>query len=218
VSRRALTGLVVLLASASQVAWAPPELPLGPKALDERRSSVQVTPTVRWTRISREGGPWRVNVLSIEPEGRVAVTTGGDAVGVRARPSALARRLAGVAAINGGYFAADGNPAGALASAGILLSEPVGGRTALALGDHERRLTALRFAGAVTLDGETRLLDGVNAGSAWCPPAEAAAATARRSAPMPRPPARTRASSSCSRHSGARGRPPPTSTRSCAPA
>jgi hypothetical protein len=162
VSRRALAGLVVLLASASQVAWAPPELPLGPKALDERRSSAQLTPTVRWTRISREGGPWRVNVLSMDPEGRVAVTPGGDAVAVRARPSALARRLAGVAAINGGYFAADGNPAGVLASAGILLSEPVGGRSALALGDHERRLTALRFAGAVTLDGETRLLDGVN--------------------------------------------------------
>jgi hypothetical protein len=98
--------------------------------VDERRSSAQVTPSVRWTRISREGGPWRVNVLSMEPEGR--------------------------------YFAADGNPAGVLASAGILLSEPVGGRSALALGDHERRLSALRFAGGVTLDGETRLLDGVN--------------------------------------------------------
>jgi hypothetical protein len=152
----------VLLAGAPQVASAAPELPLGTRALDERRSSVQLTPTVRWTRISREGGPWRVNVLSVEPAGRVAVTTGGDAVGVRARPSALARRLAGVAAVNGGYFAADGNPAGVLASAGVLLSEPVGGRTALALGDHQRRLTALRFAGAVTLDGETRLLDGVN--------------------------------------------------------
>ena len=121
-----------------------------------------MTPRVRSTRISREGGPWWVNVLSMEPEGRLAVTTGGDAVGVRARHSALARRLAGVAAINGGYFPADGNPAGVLASAGILLSEPVGGRSAPALGDHERRLTALRFFGGVTLDGETPLLDGVN--------------------------------------------------------
>jgi hypothetical protein len=103
-----------------------------------------------------------VNVLSVESEGRVAVTTGGDAVEARARPSALARRLAGVAAVNGGYFTADGNPTGVLAGAGVLLSEPVGGRTALALGVHERRLTALRFAGAVTLDDETRLLDGVN--------------------------------------------------------
>src|SRR3712207_6448360 len=62
----------------------------------------------------------------------------------------------------GRYLPADGNPAGVLASAGILLSEPVGGRSALALGDHERRLTALRFFGGVTLDGETPLLDGVN--------------------------------------------------------
>jgi Phosphodiester glycosidase len=163
VSRRGLAGLVVMmLAGGSQVAWAASELPLGPKALDERRSSAQLTPAVRWTRISREGGPWLVNVLRVAPTGRVAVTTSADAVGVRARPSTLARRVAGVAAVNGGYFAADGNPAGVLASAGVLLSEPVGGRTALAFGDRERRLAALRFAGAVTVDGETRLLDGVN--------------------------------------------------------
>jgi hypothetical protein len=38
----------------------------------------------------------------------------------------------------------------------------VGGRTALALGDRERRLTVLRFTGSVAVGGETRLLDGVN--------------------------------------------------------
>jgi hypothetical protein len=38
----------------------------------------------------------------------------------------------------------------------------VGGRSALALGTEQRRVTALRFAGAVTVGGETRLLDGVN--------------------------------------------------------
>ena len=69
-SRRALAGLVVLLASASQVAWAPPELPLGSKALDERRSSSQLTPTARWTRISREGGPdVFVHFSAIQAEG-----------------------------------------------------------------------------------------------------------------------------------------------------
>jgi hypothetical protein len=118
VRRRALAGLVVVLAGAPQGVQAAPELPLGARALDEHRSSAQLTPTVRWTRIIREGGPWRVNVLSVEPAGRVAVTPGGDTVGLRARSSALARRLAGVAAVNGGYFAADGNPAGVLASAG----------------------------------------------------------------------------------------------------
>jgi hypothetical protein len=161
-SRCGLACVVVILAGAADVARAAPELPLGPRSLDERRSSAQLTPGVRWTRIVREGGPWRVNVLSIRPGARVTVTPGGDAVGVRARPSILARRLAGVAAVNGGYFAADGNPAGVLASAGALVSEPVGGRTALALGAQERLLTALHFAGAVTVESEIRLLDGVN--------------------------------------------------------
>ena len=159
-TRRALALIVVALAGGAEAAQAAPELPLGPRALDERRSSARLTPSVRWTRIVREGGPWRVNVLSIAPGARVEVVPAG-AAGLRARPSTLSRRLAGVAAVNGGYFAADGNPAGVLASAGALLSEPVGGRSALALGAR-RRVTALRFGGAVAIDGATRLLDGVN--------------------------------------------------------
>ena len=159
-TRRALALIVVALAGGAEAAQAAPELPLGPRALDEHRSSARLTPSVRWTRIVREGGPWRVNVLSIAPGARVEVVPAG-AAGVRARPSTLSRRLAGVAAVNGGYFAADGNPAGVLASAGALLSEPVGGRSALALGAR-RRVTALRFGGAVAIDGATRLLDGVN--------------------------------------------------------
>ena len=159
-TRRALALIVLALAGGAEAAQAAPELPLGPRALDERRSSARLTPSVRWTRIVREGGPWRVNVLSIAPGARVEVVPAG-AAGLRARPSTLSRRLAGVAAVNGGYFAADGNPAGVLASAGALLSEPVGGRSALALGAR-RRVTALRFGGAVAIDGATRLLDGVN--------------------------------------------------------
>jgi hypothetical protein len=158
---RALALVVVALAGGAEVAQAAPELPLGPRSLDERRSSAQLTPAVRWTRISREGGPWRLNVVSIAPGTQVQVVPAGAATGMRTRPSALSRRLAGVAAVNGGYFAADGNPAGVLASAGALLSEPVGGRSALTLGA-ERRVSALRFAGAVTVDGADRLLDGVN--------------------------------------------------------
>ena len=157
---RALALIVAALAGGAEAAQAAPELPLGPRALDEHRSSARLTPSVRWTRIVREGGPWRVNVLSIAPGARVEVVPAGVA-GVRARPSTLSRRLAAVAAVNGGYFAADGNPAGVLASAGALLSEPVGGRSALALGGW-RRVTALRFGGAVAIDGATRLLDGVN--------------------------------------------------------
>ncbi len=163
-SRHAPAALVVALAGFVAVAngAAASELPLGSRSLDERRSSAQLTPEVRWTRIVREGGPWRVNVLSIAPGARVMVAPSGESVGVRGRPSAVSRRLAGVAAVNGGYFAADGNPVGVLVAAGAVISEPVGGRSALTLGDDQRRVTPLRFAGEVTVGGASRLLDGVN--------------------------------------------------------
>jgi Phosphodiester glycosidase len=141
------------------------ELPLGSRSLDERRAGATVAPGVRWTRIVREGGPWRVNVLSVAPGVRLLAVPGGDAVGERARPSALARAAGAVAAVNGGYFAGDGNPVGVLAAAGRLLSEPVGGRSALVLGLDPlvpARVLALRFAGAATLAGTRLLLDGVN--------------------------------------------------------
>jgi exopolysaccharide biosynthesis protein len=137
------------------------ELPLGPRSLDERRASSQVAPGVRWTRIVRSGGPWRVNVLSVASHVRVLVTPAGDAVGERQRPSVLARSARAVAAVNGGYFAADGNPVGVLGSGGRLLSEPVGGRSALVLGA-PARVAAFRFAGSVALGGAHRIVDGVN--------------------------------------------------------
>jgi Phosphodiester glycosidase len=151
----------VLLLSATAPPSAAAELPLGPRSLDERRSVARVAPGVRWTRIVREGGPWRVNVLTVAPAARVAVAPAGDAVGERARPSAVSRRLRAVAAVNGGYFAGDGNPVGALATAGRLLSEPVGGRSALLLGA-PRRIAALRSEGSVRVGDGVRLLDGIN--------------------------------------------------------
>jgi hypothetical protein len=36
------------------------ELPLDPRSLDERCSVAGVSPGVWWTRIVRDGGPWRV--------------------------------------------------------------------------------------------------------------------------------------------------------------
>jgi hypothetical protein len=151
---------VSALLSASPAAGAA-ELPLGPRSLDERRSVAQVAPGVRWTRIVRDGGPWRVNVLTVAAGARVAVAPAGT-VGRRARPSALSRRLRAVAAVNGGYFAGDGNPVGALASAGRLLSEPVGGRSALLLGATPPTIGPLRFEGAVRIGDEAGLLDGIN--------------------------------------------------------
>jgi Phosphodiester glycosidase len=136
------------------------ELPLGPRSLDERRAVARVAPGVTWTRIVREGGPWRVNVLSVAPGVRVAAAPAGDAIGQRGRPSAVARRLRAVAAVNGGYFAGDGNPVGALVAGGRLLSEPVGGRSALLL--DPARVTGLRFGGSVRIGEQVLLLDGVN--------------------------------------------------------
>jgi Phosphodiester glycosidase len=102
-------------------------------------------------------------VLSVAPGARVLVEPAGDAVGVRARPSAVSRRLRAVAAVNGGYFAGDGSPVGVLATGGRLLSEPVGGRSALLLGRSPvESVAALSFEGSVQVGGQTGLLDGVN--------------------------------------------------------
>jgi hypothetical protein len=147
-------------------AVAPPagaaDLPLGPKSLDERRSVSRVAPGVRWTRIVREGGPWRVNVLTVAAGTRVLAVPAGDRFGVRARPSAMSRRVAAVAAVNGGYFDGDGYPVGALSAEGRLLSEPVGGRSALLVGAAPRSIGPLRFEGAVRVGGEELVLDGIN--------------------------------------------------------
>jgi Phosphodiester glycosidase len=122
----------------------------------------RVAPGVRWTRIVREGGPWRVNVLTVAAGARVVAAPAGDAAGERIRPSVLSRRLAAVAAVNGGYFDGDGFPVGALAAAGRLVSEPVGGRSALLMGAAPRSIGPLRFAGVVRIDDEELVLDGVN--------------------------------------------------------
>jgi hypothetical protein len=101
-------------------------------------------------------------VLSVAAGARVLVAPAGEKVGKLARPSALSRRLRAVAAVNGGYFAGDGNPVGALAAGGRLLSEPVGGRSALLAGAAPLRIAALRFEGAARIGAGARLLDGIN--------------------------------------------------------
>jgi hypothetical protein len=76
----------------------------------------------------------------------------------------MARRARAVAGVNGGYFAVDGDPVGALAIGGRLLSEPVDGRSALLVPVDPAlpaRVTSLSFAGAVASGGRERLVDGV---------------------------------------------------------
>jgi len=152
------------------------ELPLGPRSLDERRTRMAIAPAVSFTHIVRgrsspggDAGPWRVEVLRIGAGARVAVELSNGLVPGREPVTAMAGRALAVAAVNGGFFGSqglfDGDPIGALALGGQLVSEPVAGRAALVLpppGRGRARVAGLRFAGSVRAGGESRLLDGVN--------------------------------------------------------
>ena len=143
------------------------DLPLGSSRLDERRTVIQVAPGVTWTRIVREGGPWRVHVLTIDRAalaGRLTGVLSNRRILGRERLSAMGRRTRAIAGINGGFFAGDGDPVGALAIRGRLLSEPVDGRSALLLPvdpSLRPRVARLSFGGAVVSSGRERMVDGV---------------------------------------------------------
>ena len=153
------------------MALAPPaaaaELPLGSRALDERRAVAAVAPGLTWTRIVREGGPWRVNVLRVDRgllDGQVSGVLSNRRIAGRERTSAMGRRARAAAGVNGGFFAVGGDPVGALAIRGRLLSEPVNRRSSLLVpADPGARpsIAPLAFAGEVAGEGGERLLDGV---------------------------------------------------------
>jgi Phosphodiester glycosidase len=160
--------LAVSPAAAASAARPSDELPLGPRSLHERRATTQLAPGVTWTRIVRNGGPWRVNVLTVDRSalgGRLgAVLSNGRAAGVE-RTSSMARRTRALAGVNGNFFDVAGNPLGALAVRGRLLSEPLAGRAALLLPRSPRQapeVAHLRFVGQVSIGGRRRLLDGVD--------------------------------------------------------
>lgn len=164
--RRVVSGVLLTCCLAGPAGAA--ELPLGSRSLDERRESVTVAAGVRWTSITRAGGPWRVQVLTVDRaalQGRIGGELSNRRVAGLERTSRMARRLRAVAGINGGFFAGDGDPVGALALDGRLLSEPVGGRSALVVPADPAAtagIASLRFAGTVTGEaGEARVLDGV---------------------------------------------------------
>jgi hypothetical protein len=165
--RRAALLAATVLAAATPPASAA-GLPLGPGSLAETRATMRVAPGVTWTRIVRSGGPWRVNVLTVDRRavsGRVgAVLSNGRATG-RERTSSMARRTGAVAGVNGGFFNGGGNPVGALSVRGRLVSEPVGGRSALLLPrspEAPPEIVPLRFAGELAIGARRRLVDGVD--------------------------------------------------------
>jgi Phosphodiester glycosidase len=159
--------IAALLATLASTTASASELPLGSRSLDERRERVTVATGVRWTSIVREGGPWRVNALAIDrarATGAVSGLLSNNRIAGLERPSAMARRTSATAGVNGGFFAADGDPVGALAVGGRLLSEPVGGRSALIVPSDPAqpvRVARTEFAGVVRAGGEGRLVDGV---------------------------------------------------------
>jgi hypothetical protein len=130
-------------------------------ALPASASAVEVAPGVQWTSIVREAGPQRINVLELDPALVHGVLSNGR-IARRERVSAMARRTGAVAGVNGGYFATSGDPVGVLAIDGQLLSEPVDGRSALLVGGGEASVAPLRFRGSVTINGVTRLIDGLD--------------------------------------------------------
>ncbi len=130
-------------------------------ALSAPASAVEVAPGVQWTSIVREAGPERINVLELDPSVVHGVLS-NDRIAGRERVSTMARRVGAVAGVNGGYFGPSGDPVGVLAIDGQLLSEPVGGRSALLVGAAGATVAPMRFRGSVTINGVTRLIDGLD--------------------------------------------------------
>ncbi|WP_436499131.1 phosphodiester glycosidase family protein [Actinokineospora sp. HUAS TT18] len=106
-------------------------------------------------------GPWRVNLLVVDPArfgGEVRGVLANDAVAGRETTSAMAERAGALAAVNGGYFTidgtrdvpgpwlegTDGDPAGISVIDGEVLSESVGDRPALVLRNDRAQVRRLR--------------------------------------------------------------------------
>ncbi|HEX6075566.1 MAG TPA: phosphodiester glycosidase family protein [Micromonosporaceae bacterium] len=118
-------------------------------------------------------GPWRVQVLTIDPRqfrGSLHATYGPD-LERRETTSELSRLAGASAAVNAGFFVLDpaagapGDPAGASVYDGVFASEPIDGRPVLALSADARRIEVLRLrwhGSVVGTDGRQLSLDGYN--------------------------------------------------------
>lgn len=124
-------------------------------------AAVELEPGVDWTIIVRERGPVRGNVLTVDPA-RVGGVLSNETIARRERVTTMGRRVHAVAGVNGGYFAASGDPVGVLAINGQLLSEPVDGRSALIVSGGRASVASVRFSGSVSIHGRTRALDGLD--------------------------------------------------------
>jgi len=144
-------------------------VPMPTAGAAEVSETVQVDPGVEWTRIVSDTEPLRINVLAVDPA-RVRGVLSNERIAGRERVSRMARRVRAVAGVNGTYFTPSGDPVGALAIDGELLSEPLDGRSALVLPAaappgapvSPPLIARLRFRGRMTVNGRSRAIDGVD--------------------------------------------------------
>ncbi|MGH3239804.1 MAG: phosphodiester glycosidase family protein [Spirillospora sp.] len=112
-----------------------------------------------WDGASTDRGPWRVDVLTIDPRrfrGSLDAVYGPDLEN-REKTSELSAAAGATAAVNGGFFVLDpkagapGDPAGVGVYDGRLVSEPVRGRPGLVIHDGGRTaITRFTWRGRVT--------------------------------------------------------------------
>ncbi len=110
-------------------------------------------------------GPFWSGVVLIEPAGgarlRPALAS-GPVIG-RGRTSEAARRAGAIAAINGGFFMASGDPLGCLVVEGEVISEPLTGRSCVGItNDGQLLFDLLRLDAVASTNGDTVTIDGVN--------------------------------------------------------
>lgn len=111
-------------------------------------------------------GPFWSGVVLIEPAGgaRMRPSLAREAAIGRGRTSEAARRAEAIAAVNGGFFSATGDPLGCLVIEGEVISEPLVGRSCVGITDDGQVLfdvlrldaTAAAESGAVAIDGVNR--------------------------------------------------------------
>lgn len=111
------------------------------------------------------GGPFWTGVVLIEPGGgaRLRPALARDGTMGRARTSEAARRAGAIAAVNGGFFTAGGDPLGCLVIDGEVLSEPIPERTCVGIADDGTLLfDTLRLDAAASTESSGVAIDGIN--------------------------------------------------------
>ena len=126
-----------------------------------------------WDGAASDRGPWRLQVLTVDPAtfvGELTASYGPD-IERRETTSALAAAASATAGVNAGFFVLDpaagapGDPAGVGVYDGQLLSETVDGRPAFVIRKDATgsRVVRLRWAGSVVGRRHARLaLDGID--------------------------------------------------------